>query len=313
MATATLTPTPTSRPIPMATATPTPTPTSTPPHTPTSRPTPMATATPTPTPTSRPTPMATATPTPMPTSTPTPRPISTPTPTATATPTPTPTPTPYPIVTRDQEYGYTIDIPDGWVEQEGYARSVPGGELFIRELDLAAGTTLDQFAESARDNVRHEWWPSASLFEITSFEKRRAGDQDSYFMEYRVREDPRYCVVDVLELLVLGSYLPGPAKGFRVRHQACDGELPGGLSRARRETLESFRIVTRPAAYYTQFITLPGVTLKAAAKVDPAAMQEAAEILRVMLDGRQDIRDLPGQDWLCIGDSSRWRPCDCIA
>ncbi len=45
-----------------------------------------------------------------------------------------------------------------------------------------------------------------------------------------------------------------------------------------------------PAAgpYYTQFVPVASVTVKAAAKVDPAALQEAAKMLRVMLDGPQD-------------------------
>ena len=227
------------------------------------------------------------TPTPEPTNTPTPSPTNTPAPSPTSTP--TPTPTPYPVVTRDQEYGYTIDIPDDWVDEGRYTRSVPGGALIVRELDMAAGTTLDQFAESVRNNVRQEWWSSASLFEITSFENRRAGDQDFYFMGYRAQRTPEDCVREVVELLALGSYLPGPMKGFRVRHVACDSELPGGLDVSRREVLDSFRIVTRPAAYYTQFLTIKGVTVKAAARVAPAALQEAARIVAVMVDGRRDV------------------------
>ena len=41
--------------------------------------------------------------------------------------------------------------------------------------------------------------------------------------------------------------------------------------------------------YYKQFIEVEGVTVKAAAHVDPAALQLAAHMIDVMLDGREDI------------------------
>ena len=208
-----------------------------------------------------------------------------------ATPTPTPAPR-YPVVTQSEEYGYTIDIPDDWVEEDGYVRGASGGKLFVREVDLAAGATLDRFAESVRDNLRQEWSSEPLyVFEITSFGKRRLGDQDFYWMEYRVQESPKYCLLDVVELIALGSSLPGPPKGFRAIHRACDWELPGELDSTRRETLESFRVVTRPAAYYSQFIYVPGATIKAAGKVDHFAMQEAAKLAAVMLGGRRDVVD----------------------
>lgn len=197
----------------------------------------------------------------------------------------------YVLETRIEEYGYTIDIPDGWIEEEGHIQSVPGGEMYIREADLPAGTSLDQFAESIRDSAREELWPSATLFEISSFERKRYQDQESYLLEYRVQLDPKYCVVDVVELIALGTSLPGPTGGFQVRHQACDWQVDGELDRARREALESFRIVEIPSDYYTQFISARGVTIRATGKVDPAALHEAAEIMTVMLDGRQDVQD----------------------
>ena len=257
-----------------------------------------------------PKPTVTVAATPSPTDTPVPSPTVEPTPTSTATATPeltnatrpiTPTPAPtdtltlkppYSIVTRSQEYGYTIDIPDAWVEDEGEIRSIPGGTLSIHAVELAAGTTLEEFAESVRDNLRQEWWPSALLFEITSFEKRRAGDPESYSLEYRVQESTKYCVVDVVEMIVLASSLPGPTQGFRVHHRACDSELPGGLEETRIETLNSFRIVTQPAAYYTQFLDADGITIKATGKVDPRALRAATDVVDTMLaHARRDIRE----------------------
>ena len=209
---------------------------------------------------------------------------------------PPPTAPRYSIVTRDQEYGYTLDLPDDWVEEEGYIASAPGGEMFILDIDLPAGTTVEQYAESVRDNLRQDWWPSASLFEITSFEKRRAGDQELYSVAYRVQEDPKYCALDVMEVIGVGTSLPGLTRGFRVRHQLCEGEARQwkrqGLDRVRRETLDSFRIITRPSAYYRQFISVEGITVKAIDTVEAVSMYNAADVIKVMMRSlREDIQE----------------------
>ena len=59
--------------------------------------------------------------------------------------------------------------------------------------------------------------------------------------------------------------------------------------------MASFRIVVNFDAYYHQFISRPGVIIKAAGKVDPEALKKAAEIVDVMLDGRPDIPDCLGR------------------
>ena len=207
----------------------------------------------------------------------------------------TPTVSRYPIETRQEGYGYTIDVPDDWVEDGRSIRSEHSGFILIRELDLPAETNLDEFAKSVRDNLKQEWSMSAWLFEITSFEKRRVSDQDFYILEYRLQENSWNCVIETAELIALGSDLPGPTRGFQLRHRVCDSQLSANVDRVRRETLESFRIVIEPDAYYNQFLSRPGVTIKAAGKVDPEALHKAAEILDVMLDGRQDIPDCLGK------------------
>ena len=191
----------------------------------------------------------------------------------------------YPITMRELGYGYTIDIPDDWRENE----------LSIREFDLPAETTLAQFAEFVRDDLERKFSASAFVFEITSFEKKDSTDQGSYIIEYRLREDPDHCMKNTVEQIALGSSLPGPARGYRLKHEVCDWRPSTELDRVRRETLASFRIVTNPDAYYHQFISRPGVTIKAPDRVDPEALQESAEILDVMLDGRQDIPDCLGR------------------
>ena len=200
-------------------------------------------------------------------------------------------------MTRDQEYGYTIDVPNNWNEtEEGRWRSVPGGKMVVRDIHLPAGTTLDQYARSVRDNLRRDWWPSASLFAIISFQKRRAGDHEFYFVEYRVQEAPRYCALDVMEVIGVGHSLPDLTRGFRVRHSLCEGEARQwrnqGLDRTRRETLESFRIVTRPSAYYRQFINVEGITVKANEVVEAVSMYNVADAIKaMMLSLRGDIRE----------------------
>ena len=57
----------------------------------------------------------------------------------------------------------------------------------------------------------------------------------------------------------------------------------------RLEMLDSFRIITRPATYYTQFLSVKGVTIKATDKVDPQALYVAGDIVDIMLSGRRDI------------------------
>ena len=144
-------------------------------------------------------------------------------------------------MTRQQEYGYTIDLPDGWSENDDYVMSPQGGQLRILESNVVAGTTLDQFAGWIRDNLRGDWWASASVFDITHFGKRQAGGQEFYSLKYQVQESPEFCLLDVEEAIVVGASLPGPAHGFRVRHQACDSQLRRGLAPERRRALDSFR------------------------------------------------------------------------
>ena len=130
-----------------------------------------------------------------------------------------------------------------------------------------------------------------------AFRKKRAGDQEFYSLEYRVREGSQWCLLDVVEVIGVGDWFQGVTQGFRARHPACDWELPGRLGRDRKQALDSFRIVTRPVTYYTQFLkTDDGITIKATGKVDPVALHAAANIVGVVLDGREDI---PG----CLADA----------
>ena len=50
----------------------------------------------------------------------------------------------------------------------------------------------------------------------------------------------------------------------------------------RQDILNSFEVVTRPPEYYTQFLYVKGVQVKAHKSVDPAALLAAGEIIDVM-------------------------------
>ena len=146
-----------------------------------------------------------------------------------------------------------------------------------------------------RDNLRQDWWPSASLFEITAFEQRRIEDNEFYHLAYRVQEAPRYCELDVVELIAVGNTLPHVAQGFRVRHHLCKWEAHEwerrGLDRVRRETLDSFRVVTQPSEYYEQFITVEGITVKANGDVQADSMYTTADVIGGMMRSLgEDIR-----------------------
>ena len=221
-----------------------------------------------------------------------------PIPVATPTPVPSPTavappPTPLPasrtasgIVHRGYDFGYTLDMSAGWhKEWGGYTDALwtsDGGALRIRTYLQPAGSTLEQVALAARDNTRRDWREDVSLFEIRSLEKRRVGDQEHYFLKYRVQESPEYCVLDIEEAIGLGQAPVGPARAFRVEHAMCEGD---GFERLRRTMLDSLRIVVEQPSVYAQYLDVDGlgIWIKAPQQVDPGALHEAADIVSRML------------------------------
>ena len=96
--------------------------------------------------------------------------------------------------------------------------------------------------------------------------------------------------MDVAEIVMVSVLLPGNPQGFRVGVWMCEHSVPQ-YGPERTQILESFSISTREAAYYTQFLSVQGVTIKATSKVDPAALDVAAGTIRPMLSGREDISD----------------------
>ena len=200
------------------------------------------------------------------------------------------------IVNVTHEYTYALDIIEGYVRQnptywlsDGNGGAV-WGELHVRSRNLPVGTTLDQFAHSVRDGVQQEWrrmWPDLSLFRSTTFESKQVDGQPVYTLRYRVQESPRYCILDVEEVLAVGGAPPGPTRGFRLQHRACVG---GDFEQSRRRVLDSFRLVAQPAAYYTRYLNFGGMWIKAAGQVESRALHDAADKMHLMLERiRPDI------------------------
>ena len=216
---------------------------------------------------------------------------------------------PYSIVNNDLDYSYTISLTNAWdQEREGvYSRTFPWSQLRVTSQYIETGTNLKNFSETVRSGLRDEWWPNASLFDISSVEEVQLGDVPSYRIRYRVQESPQYCLVDVEEAIVISDALPGYPKGFRVRAWMCESQVRAHGSE-RGETLDSFRIVTIPSPYYQQFIFTNGVTVKATDGVDPAALRAGADIVVTMLSGRQDLAQCMAQRGAALAIIPRDQP-----
>ena len=194
------------------------------------------------------------------------------------------------ITKRDGEYNHVIEFPDNWSEEwpGRYASESPWGRLLISSQYLASGYTLDQFTQLVLHNPRQDWWSNPSLFKVTSVEDVLQDGQAAKRVRYRVQEAPQYCVLDVEELVIVSQALPGNPQGFRVRAWMCEHD-DAAHGPARDRILESFQVTTGAAAYYRQFMSVRGVTVKAHETVHPNAVKAAAEMSTAMLSGRQDI------------------------
>lgn len=188
------------------------------------------------------------------------------------------------------EYGHTVELADGWyrVEEGHYRSDSPAGILTVSSQYLPREYDLDQFTRLVRYGLREDWWPGASLFEVMSVEDTKAGDQPATRIRYRVQMSPGYCVIDVAELVLVSQLLPGNPQGFRAFAWMCEHEV-GQYGKERDAMLDSLRTFTKEAEYYTQFLSVNGIAVKAAGSVDPAAVEAGADIVAAMLSGRQDI------------------------
>ena len=188
-------------------------------------------------------------------------------------------------------------MPDDWT-RDGEGRysslSPPQVHIEITSHSFPAGHNIDQYIQFVQDNSRDDWWFTPSLFEVTSVVKEIADEHLTTRIRYRVQESPQYCVLDVEEIVLISHTLPGDPQVFRIRAWLCEDNL--ALRRQTREDLlNSFKVITKPAEYYTQFLPVKGVMVRAHESVDPAALQAGAEIVDAMLSGREDIPECMAQ------------------
>ena len=203
------------------------------------------------------------------------------------------------VVNRDLEYIYSIntniDTTGEWErdqEREGsYFATSHTGRIRIFSQQLPSTYTLEQFSQLVQSDLPRDWWwwhPGVSMLGAVSTEPAQVGDQPALRLRYWVRENDEYCAVDIEELITVSNVLAGSPQGFRVRVQMCAPHVADhGPTRDR--ILDSFQVATRPAEYYNQFISVDGVSVKAAEMVDPTAVQGGADIVAAMLSGREDI------------------------
>lgn len=288
-------PTPVPTLVPTATAAPQPTPTPTPVPTlvPTATVAPQPTPTPTPTPTPVPTlfPTATAAPEPTPSAT------LLPSPTATAIPTLPPNPTPavhepnIPVMEREMEYRWVVELPDDWMEmvedwrpvnERLYGSSITSAQMFVTFQHMPEDYSLDQFAQLVEENLRNDGEVRAISVNPVTLDGRPA-----HRIQYRIQSSPEHCLLEVEEFVTIADTLPGPSGGFRLKTHACRWDTAGHAQA--RAIVDGFRISTSPAPYYTQLALAQGVAVKASGSVDPAAVAAGAEIVSTMLSGRSDI------------------------
>ena len=146
-------------------------------------------------------------------------------------PTPTPDAAQMPDPTEtyeNDEYGYTIDIADGWTLSEerpdGYGSFwAPGrrGFLEIAAHDLREFSSFPAFADWRRASVREEGKSSAE-FEMVSSEKRQEEEREFYWLDYRKQESEEVCLSRNVELTGRSSQYPELPYGFIVHSRFCE-------------------------------------------------------------------------------------------
>ena len=207
------------------------------------------------------------------------------------------------IVIRSHEYDFAIDMPEGavWEQRRWFERWAghwgPNPrryhQLHVWSYLLPSETTLEQYVQSIRNDPYRpwEWWygpGSMSDFRLQSMEKHRTGGQESYRLVYRVRGP--WCILEVEEAIAVGYSPVGPVQGFRAQYFDCADNGDAQYRRFRRGMLDSFRVVSQPIDYYSQYLERDGLWIKTASHVDPRALHAASATLDLMMGNiRSDI------------------------
>ena len=188
------------------------------------------------------------------------------------------------------EYAFDVALPDGWSETRPgrFLNDSPWMRLTVRSQILPIGYAAPDFFHLVQDELRRDWWPTASLFEIVAVEDATQDGHPARRIRYRVQESSEFCALAVEELLLVAQVLSGHPHAFRLQLWTCEHSVAAHGEEI-ESMLASFQIATQPATYYTKFMSVAGVTVKAAGTVDSAALEAGAEIVATMLSGREDL------------------------
>ena len=149
---------------------------------------------------------------------------------------------------KDEELGYSIKVPRGWRENpyEGQSDATAefaaffshtaGGYLGIRAGPLPNRDSLGPFAKGTRDGWL-DWNSKNSLaFKIQSFEERRNGSRESWFMTFLIQPSAEKCPEDAMALFTLSSQYDEKPKVFTLIGGICQNSY--GYDSLRRDLLE---------------------------------------------------------------------------
>ena len=150
------------------------------------------------------------------------------------------------------DYDYSMGIPKGWyleTERETSSSFYPySGRRFARivtfnfieplgdkrsELSLLADYLWDDLLPRYASENYH-------FFQPVSKSKVNVAGNEFYRLEYRVRYDPEFCVLNVIEMISVSSSFPINPHGFVTRSAICEDSL-GQHAQERQNMLDSFR------------------------------------------------------------------------
>ena len=148
---------------------------------------------------------------------------------------------------REVEYDYIIELPDDWIQKGENRYSSPSPRVSIIITSHRFGGDIDQYIQQVQDNLKEDWedwWFTTSLFETTSVDREITDEQTTIRMRYRVQE-AEYCVLDVVDVVLVSQIVPGDPQVFRIRAWMCERNV-ASRGQMRDDVLNSFEVITRP-------------------------------------------------------------------
>ncbi len=148
---------------------------------------------------------------------------------------------------REVEYDYIIELPDDWIQKGEDRYSSPSPRVSIIITSHRFRGDIDQYIQQVQDNLKEDWedwWFTTSLFETTSVDREITDEQTTIRMRYRVQE-AEYCVLDVVDVVLVSQIVPGDPQVFRIRAWMCERHV-ASRGQLRDDVLNSFEVITKP-------------------------------------------------------------------